>query len=304
MSEYRKVTPQTQREISISRQEPYKSPEEGRGRYDSSNPNGQPLNSNEQVTGVTHNRGNELSVKEDKVKDYEVGIKDLDEAIHYYMNEVIQPTVIQNGQRTNVPIIYASPERWKSTQRDGFYRDKNNNIMNPIIAFKRDSITKDRTISNKLDSNGPNIHKFLNTNYKGNNPYGNFSVLNNRVPNKRFQAVVIPDFVTLQYSCIIQTYYMEQLNKIVESMEYASDSYWGNPERYKFRAFIDSFNTVTELTDGQERLVRGTFDIRMRGYIIPSIQQKDIKAISRSHSRSKITVTAETVVDASALDRD
>lgn len=303
MSKYRKVVPQTQREISVSKQETYKSPEEGRGRYDATNPNPKMVNANEQSTGITHNRANELSVKDDDVKDYSVGIQDLDEAIHYYMNEVIQPTVIQNGQRINVPIIYASPERYKSAQLDGFYRDKNGAIMNPIVAFKRDSITKDRTISNKLDANGPNIYKYLNTNYQGDNPYGRFNVLNNRVPNKRFQAVVVPDFVTLSYSCIIQTYYMEQLNKIVEAMEYASDSYWGNPERYKFRAFIDTFNTVTELTEGQERLVRGTFDIRLRGYIIPQIQQKDIKAISRSHSRSKVTVTAETVVDISALDK-
>lgn len=303
MSKYRKVVPQTQREISVSKQETYKSPEEGRGRYDATNPNPKMVNANEQSTGITHNRANELSVKEDDVKDYSVGIQDLDEAIHYYMNEVIQPTVIQNGQRINVPIIYASPERYKSAQLDGFYRDKNGAIMNPIVAFKRDSITKDRTISNKLDANGPNIYKYLNTNYQGDNPYGRFNVLNNRVPNKRFQAVVVPDFVTLSYSCIIQTYYMEQLNKIVEAMEYASDAYWGNPERYKFRAFIDTFNTVTELTEGQERLVRGTFDIRLRGYIIPQIQQKDLKAISRSHSRSKVTVTAETVVDISALDK-
>ena len=304
MSKYRKVVPKSQREISVSRQETYKSPEEGRGRYDATNPNAQPINPNEQNTGITHNRANELSLKGDTTQNYEVGIQDLDEAIHYYMNEIIQPTVIQNGQRRAVPIIYASPERYKSAQLDGFYRDKSGKIMNPIIAFKRDSITKDRGIAPKLDANQPHIYKYLNTNYHGNNPYGRFNVLNNRVPNKRFQAVIVPDFVTLSYSCIIQTYYMEQLNKIVEAMEYASDSYWGNPERYKFRAFIDTFNTVTELTEGQERLVRGTFDIRMRGYIIPSIQQKDIKAASRSHSRSKITVTAETVVDISALDKD
>ena len=44
------------------------------------------------------------------------------------------------------------------------------------------------------------------------------------------------DYVTLTYSCIIQTYYVEQLNKIIEAINYASDSYWGNPERFKFKA--------------------------------------------------------------------
>ena len=89
-------------------------------------------------------------------------------------------------------------------------------------------------------------------------------------------AVVIPDFVTLEYSCLIQTYYMEQLNKVIEACEYASDAYWGDPARFKFRAFIDQFTTATELTLGKDRLVKGTFNIRLRGYIIPDTIQKDL----------------------------
>ena len=56
---------------------------------------------------------------------------------------------------------------------------------------------------------------------------------------------------------------MSQLNKIIEACEYASDAYWGNPERFKFKALIDSFATVTQLQQSQERLVRGTFNIKM-----------------------------------------
>ena len=32
---------------------------------------------------------------------------------------------MQNGVRREVPIIYGAPERWKSFQKDGYYRDKN-----------------------------------------------------------------------------------------------------------------------------------------------------------------------------------
>ena len=88
-----------------------------------------------------------------------------------------------------------------------------------------------------------------------------FATLNNRKPVEKFHVVAQPDYVTMEYSCIIQTYYMEQLNKIIEACEYASDAYWGNPERFKFRAFIDSFTIATELTTGKDRLVTGTFNI-------------------------------------------
>jgi len=57
---------------------------------------------------------------------------------------------------------------------------------------------------------------------------------------------------------------MEQLNKIIESCEYASDAYWGNPERFKFRAFIDSFSTETSLKPNKDRLVKVTLNIRLR----------------------------------------
>jgi hypothetical protein len=127
------------------------------------------------------------------------------------------------------------------------------------------------------------------------NFYSNFATLNNRKPVETFQVVAQPDYVTLEYSCIIQTYYMEQLNKIVEACEYASDSYWGNPERFQFRAFIDRFNTATELTINQDRLVKGTFGIRLRGYIIPDTIQKELNSMKKYNSKAKITITSEVV---------
>ena len=88
---------------------------------------------------------------------------------------------------------------------------------------------------------------------------------------------------------------MEQLNKIIEACEYASDAYWGNPERYQFRAFIDSFTTATELTTNKDRLVKGTFNIRLRGYIIPDTIQKDLNSMKKYNSKAKITITSEAV---------
>ena len=88
---------------------------------------------------------------------------------------------------------------------------------------------------------------------------------------------------------------MEQLNKVIEAVEYASDSYWGNPERFKFKANIDSFTTATELTAGRDRLVKGTFNINLRGYIIPNVIQKDLNSIKKYNTKAKVTITSETV---------
>ena len=285
MEQIRKPIPKTQKELANDQIDP------ASARY--GNPN-IPLPSNENQTGIPFNRSEKLSWKGDTTKPFSIGIQDIDEAVFYYFNNVIKPFVYQNGERREVPIIYGSPDRWKSYQKDNYYRDKNGAIMLPIIVLKRDTITKDRTVYNKLDANEPNLYASFQRTYNPKNFYSNFAAINNKVPAKQFYAVAVPDFVYIEYSCLIQTYYMEQLNKIIESCEYASDAYWGNAERFKFRAFIDSFNTVTELTAGKDRLVKGTFNIRLRGYIVPDTIQKELNSINKFNSKSKFIVSMET----------
>ena len=296
MARPRKPIPKTQRQLSLEQQEAFKGIE---NRGDSGNPNLSDgnFNANVQSTGIEFNRSKEMSFKDDDTKQYSVGIQDIDEAVFYYFRNVIKPFVIQNGDRREVPIIYGAPERWKSFQRDGYYRDKSNAIMLPIIVIKRDTITKDRTVANKLDANSPNLSGVWQSKFSSDNFYDNFSTLNNRKPVKTFYAVAQPDYVTMEYSCLIQTYYMSQLNKIIEACEYASDAYWGDPNKFKFRAFIDSFTTATELVQNQDRLVKGTFGIRLRGYIIPNTIQKELKSLKKYNSRAKITITNEVVRD-------
>jgi hypothetical protein len=242
-------------------------------------------------------RGQQTSVKGDKFKQLSIGLKDIDTSIVYYFTNVIKPTVIQNSNRIEVPIIYGSPERWKSFQKDGVYRDKKGKIMAPIIMFKRNQIQKDRTQGNKLDANNPINFGIFEKKYSQKNAYDNFAILTNKIPIKEYYATVIPDYVTITYSCIVQTYYIEQLNKLIEDINYTSDSYWGDPELFKFRAKIDSFTTTNEIGEGENRIVRGTFDIVLRGYIIPDNIQKQINTFPKFYSKSAIRLGIETTTD-------
>ena len=296
MAKPRKPTPKTQKQISVSKQKAFEGIED-QGILTNPNSADGHENANYQDTGISYNRSEEMSFKGDKTKQYSVGIQDLDEAVFYYFQNVIKPFVIQNGTRREVPVIYGAPERWKSFQRDGYYRDKSDAIMLPIIVIKRDSLAKDRSVANKLDANQPNLYGKWSKQYSPKNFYSNFGTLNNRKPVERYHVVAQPDYVTLEYSCIIQTYYMEQLNKVIEACEYASDAYWGNPERFQFRAFIDQFTTATELTQGKDRLVTGTFNIRLRGYILPDTIQKELNSTKVYNSKAKITISSEVVSD-------
>jgi hypothetical protein len=274
----RKPIPKTQREISVS-QHVATDPQMG--------------NPNSDFTSINTNRALNTSFKGDTVKPFSVGIQDIDEAILYYFTEVIQPFVIQNGQRLSVPVLYASPEKWKSAQKDGYYRDAKGAPMYPLIIFKRDTINRDRTIANKLDANDPNLFQVFTKKYSTKDAYSNFNVLNNRTPQKTYYAAIMPDYVTIEYSCTIFTYYVEQLNKIVEAINYASDAYWGDPQRFKFQARIDSFNTISELSDNAERAVKSTFTIKLHGYLVPNVLQKDMKAIKKFTDKTKVIFSLE-----------
>jgi len=244
-----------------------------------------------------HNRGTDYSAKGETVKDISIGLGDIDNAMLFYFDNFIKPTVIQDGSRVAVRTIYGSPERWKSVQADGFHRDGNGQIIVPIIMFKRDTVEKTRGLGNKIDGNTVALYQTVGESYNKHNAYDKFNILNNRIPSKRYYLTTVPDYVTLTYSCIIFTNFVEQNNKIVEAIEFASDSYWGDPARFKFRTSIDSFSTTVLMESGTDRVAKSTFTFKVNGYIIPNTINKDLSTI-----RNKFYTTSQIVFDLEVID--
>ena len=273
----RKPIPKSQKQISIDQHIP--TSREG------GNPN---------LADNSNSRGTQLSWKDDTIKPLTIGIQDIDEAVFFYFKNIIQPTVTQNGELLPVPVIYGSPEKWKSYQKDGYYRDQKGKIMAPLILIKRNNIEKVRSITNKLDANSPNNYNVFGSTYSKQSAYDQFAVLNNRKPQKIYYASVVPDYIKLTYECVAFTYYVEQLNKIVEAMEYASDAYWGNPERFQFNARIDSFNFETSLQEKDERIIKSTFNINLNGYLLPDVIQRNASGIKKYVEKSKLIFSLET----------
>jgi hypothetical protein len=118
----------------------------------------------------------DISQKGDETKNFSIGLKDIDEAIKYYFDNVIKPSVLVKGQRVAVPVLYAHQELWKAVQADGYTRDKNGKIMTPLILFKRDTLEKNRNLGNKQDANNPSLYQVFEKKYSNRNRYDNFSV--------------------------------------------------------------------------------------------------------------------------------
>jgi hypothetical protein len=165
--------------------------------------------------------------------------------------------------------------------------------------FKREGFDKNRTLGNKLDGNKVHNYQVVGTKFNQRNIYDKFSVLTNRIPSEQFYISPVPDYLTVNYSCIVFTDFVEQNNKIVEAIEFASDSYWGDPNRFKFKANIDSFSTTTLLEQGQDRAAKSTFNIKLFGYIIPDTINKDLAT-----ARSKFYTKAQVIFDLETVEGD
>ena len=244
-------------------------------------------------TSTTNNRAYQVN-RNDNVENLTIGIKDIDEAIFYYFNEVLKPSVTQNGKSLNVPVVYGSPERWAAMQKDGYYRDKNGKMQAPLIVFRRDNLERNRNLGNKLDGNKPVHFGVFQKKFSRKNSYDKFDILNNREPIKEYYAVAIPDYVNIEYSCIIYTDYMEQNNKIIEGINFASDSYWGNPSKFRFRAMIDNYTTATEIVQGNDRLVKTNFTINLLGHIVTDAINAQAHNSKKHYSKAAVKVTTET----------
>lgn len=240
-------------------------------------------------------RAEQVSTKGDELRDYSVDFEDIDEAVFYYFNNVIKPSVIEDENRVPVPIMYANPERWKGAQLDGGIRDSGGKVLFPVIVIKKDSIDKIRDISSKLDGNNVKNYHLFEQRYTRENQYDDFSALHNRKPTKKYSMVIVPDYYRINYSCAVYVNSVEDLNKILESILYASDSYWGDKKKFTFMSRIDSVPITHDMNVGDNRKIYSVFNITLNGHIIPDSVNKYMSTNNRVFSKSKIVFSTETV---------
>ena len=144
--------------------------------------------------------------------------------------------------------------------------------MAPLIMFKRASITQNRNLGNKIDGNKAHNLQLFEKKYSARNAYSNFAALTSRVPEREYLVSIIPDYVTVEYTCVVFTYFVEQMDSIIESLNFASRSYWGDPSKFLFYSSIENFQDNLTFETGEDRVVKSTFTLTLNGYLIPDTQ--------------------------------
>ena len=213
------------------------------------------------------NKGKQIRRDKDNVKNVSVGIYDVDSAFKTFLEKDVRPTVEDDGRYFPVPVMYASPEKWASAQRDGFMKDDNGMILTPVIVFKRDNLSINTELSKLKVAQNEDAHQFFERKYTNVNKYDQFSVLTGENPKREFMSVERPDYVDLQYEVIVWCDYMEQVNKVVEQIVFFQGRSFG--ERYKFVIKGDSYSFETIAEMGQDRITKATISLVAKAYIVP-----------------------------------
>ena len=249
------------------------------------------------------NRASQYKVTDGQPKDISVTLMDMDSAIMYYFDNVIKPTVFENGEQIKVPTMYASPERWHSINKTGFMRDSKRQIILPVIAFRRTGMEKDDTIAvDKIDPLDPKLFYTFERKFTDNNRYDNFAVQQGIIPQREYYNVAVPDYMVLNYDFIIFTHYIEQMNRLVERINWSAGSYWGEPGKMRFKTNIESYTDSTELAD-RDRIVKTEFSVSLKGYLIPDAfnELQGPHTMQKYLTPKKLVIGAETDLSVASI---
>lgn len=229
-------------------------------------------------------------VKQDETEMLSISLLDIDTIIAKYMEDQVIPQLEKNGEQIKVPLLYANAERWKSAKREGYLLDREGKLQIPLIMFKRNSIAKNDSLKFLKEEpvTYPTIKKFSKQ-----NAYDRFSVLNPEL-GRVYQAydVRMPDYINLIYEVVVWTNYTEHNNKILEAFTYASERYWGEKDKYKFRVQIENFENTTDLAAGAERIVKTTFTMNVFAYVLPK-RLENAPLVQKGLTLRKVVVTNE-----------
>jgi len=215
---------------------------------------------------VDVNRAKQVRRDTDKVENFSVTIEDIDTTLIEHLDKSIAPVIMSQGEQIKVPVIYGSPERWKSVQSDGYLRDAKGRLQLPLIMIKRSNVQRnDSLITFNRYLNMPFQRK-----YSPKNQYDRFTLLNNtNMPVHETYNVAMPDHVIVNYEVIVWTDTVTQNNSIIEKINWATEDYWGDNRRFKFRTSISDYSNTTEVSDGETRVVRSTFTLMSYAYLLP-----------------------------------
>lgn len=212
------------------------------------------------------NRGEQNKIESHDAPPLSISLMQIDEAVILHLIDNIKPTVARNERVLPVPVMYGSPERWKTIQRDGDSRDPDSKKFQPPAIFIQRSKIEQGPNNNP---NNKHIHFLMESRWNQRNIYDRFAVQNYVQPSKAVYQVTVPDYLTITYDGIVWTEFAEDMNHVLEQINSENFEFWGKENNFRFRAKIDAYTMDNKLPADEDRQIRSNFSIQVNGYIIP-----------------------------------
>ncbi len=218
-----------------------------------------------------------------------ISLFDIDYAMMTHLEDTILPNLDDNGKLMKIPVIYGNSERWNGARLQGVYRDLHGKIQLPLMMIRRTSVAKNEAMSML------NRHVSYSTirKYSKDNRYDRFTLLGaSTTPKYELFNITMPDYVEVNYECMVWTNFTEQLNAVIEQLQFAG-SYWGDKEKFKFNTSVGEFNIINEVGEGTERINRVEFSLNVKAYLLPEKFDGE-NTTKKSFSTKRFAISTET----------
>jgi glutaredoxin len=247
------------------------------------------------------NRATQIRRDDDVIRTPRRTLYDIDFAMKWFVENEIQPQVTHNKELITVPVIFANGEKWDSVRRLGYLRDEKGMLQSPLVVLKRTTMTE-RDQLKKLDTNRPvsidgiGNQMYYRAKYNKRNRYEDelFPIpVNNPGESKELYAINIPEYVDIEYDLMLWADFTTQMNEMVEQFMPYGGFAWGN-EQNKYQTHIRAFNFETLNTVGEDRLIRATTSLTVKGTLLAE-QEFRLSTLQKAYSIKRVRF--DTVID-------
>lgn len=238
---------------------------------------------------VKTNNGYQPWKRDGKIKDISIALYDVDYAIKWHLENVINPTITEENAIIAVPVIFAAGEKYAAIQKHGYLRDNQGKILTPLISIKRTGMSKREDIQDLKVLETPDARITFEKKYSNENKYDRFSV-NGGIPKKEYYSMDVPKFVQVDYELIMWTNNTTQINEIVEQLIWFDGKAFG--DTYKFITHIEAPTFDSINVTGEDRLIRATTQLRTKAYIL-NTHGPNAPALYKLNPASKLVIGIE-----------
>ena len=247
------------------------------------------------------NRATQIRRDDDVIRTPRRTLYDVDFAMKWFIENEIQPQITHNNELITVPVIFANGEKWDNVRRLGYLRDEKGMLQSPLVVLKRNSVTE-RDQLKKLDTNRPvsidgiGNQMYYRSKYNKRNRYEDelFPIPSNKPQESaEIYAINIPEYVDVEYDLMLWADFTIQMNEMIEQFMPYGGFAWGN-EQNKYQTHIRAFNFETVNTVGEDRIVRATTSLTVKGTLL-SEHEFRLSTLQKAFSIKRVRF--DTVID-------